>query len=423
MTRWPPRYTILLLLFLLSLVNYIDRVNISIAAPVMMPELGWDTALFGVVFSAFVFGYALCMIPSGRLADRWSPKLLLAYACFGWSFFTLLTPLGQYAFGVMLTLRFLVGAFEAASLPAATVINARWMPRRELGMAQMISVSGVFAGQLIAYPISTWIIGAFSWQSVFYFNAVIGFVWIAVWLWRGSDRPPEGAESGMAAQSASPSPSAPAVSLRALLASPAVIALAVAYFFWAYGLGMVIAWLPTYLIQAREFTLQQMGWVGMLPVAGGLIGVLGGGVLSDRLLRRGMSASWARKGIPAIAIAISAPFLAIAAWIDSPFHAVLAFALFQLTTTLGLVAFWSIPVELNAGLAGSIASIMNFGGNLGGFISPMVAGFVVAQTGDWAAPFYTAAIGCFIGAVILGVFVPVRALRFGAPVAASPAAS
>ena len=68
--RWPPRYTILLLLFLLSLVNYIDRVNISIAAPVMMPELGWDTGLFGVVFSAFVLGYALFMIPSGRVADR-----------------------------------------------------------------------------------------------------------------------------------------------------------------------------------------------------------------------------------------------------------------------------------------------------------------------------------------------------------------
>ena len=194
-----------------------------------------------------------------------------------------------------------------------------------------------------------------------------------------------------------------------------MIGLAVAYFFWEYGLAMVIAWLPTYLIQAREFTLQQMGWVGMLPVGGGLVGVLGGGVLSDRLLRRGVSARWARKGIPAIAIAVSAPFLAIAAWVDSPTHAVLAFALFQLATTLGLVSFWSIPVELNASLAGSIASIMNFGGNLGGFLSPMVAGFVVAQTGNWAAPFFTAAVGCFLGAVILGVSVPVRALSFEAP--------
>ena len=410
--RWPPRYTILLLLFLLSLVNYIDRVNISITAPVMMPELGWDTALFGVVFSAFVFGYAVFMIPSGALADRWSPKLLLVYACCGWSLFTLLTPLGQYAFGVMLSLRFLVGAFEAASLPAATVINARWVPKHELGMAQMISISGVYAGQLIAYPISAWIIGAFSWRSVFYFNAIIGFAWIGLWLWFGSDRPPAGEAREHAGHGTDASDHSSQVPLRALLTSPAVIALAVAYFFWAYGLAMVIAWLPTYLVQARGFTLQQMGWVGMLPVAGGLIGVLGGGAVSDRLLRGGMSPTWARKGIPAIAIAISAPFLAIAAWIDSPMAAVVGFAAFQLITTLGLVAFWSIPVELNARLAGSIASIMNFGGNLGGFFSPMVAGFLVAETGEWALPFYTAAIGCFLGAIVLGVFVPVRSLTF-----------
>jgi sugar phosphate permease len=106
--RWPPRYTILLLLFLLSLVNYIDRVNISITAPVMMPELGWDTAWFGVVFSAFVCGYAIFMIPSGLLADTRSPKTLLAFACLGWAVFPLLTPLGRHAFLLMLTLPFRV---------------------------------------------------------------------------------------------------------------------------------------------------------------------------------------------------------------------------------------------------------------------------------------------------------------------------
>jgi MFS family permease len=404
--RWPPRYTILLLLFLLSLVNYIDRVNISITAPVMMPELGWDTAWFGVVFSAFTCGYALFMIPSGLLADTWSPKSLLAFACFGWSLFTLLTPLGQHAFLLMLGLRFLVGACEATSLPAATVINSRWVPRHELGLAQMISLSGIYAGQLIAYPISTWIVSAFSWRAVFYCNALVGFLWIGLWLWYGADRPAS-AEASMERRAEKLR-----VPLQELLSTPAVIALAVAYFFWAYGIAMVVAWLPTYLVQARGFTMQQMGWVGMLPVTGGLIGVLGGGVLSDWLIKQGVNTRWARKGLPATAIAISAPFLAFATTIASPISAVLAFALFQLLTTLGLVAFWSIPVEMNARLAGSIASIMNFGGNFGGFFSPMVAGFLVARTGDWSLPFYTAAAGCLVGAVVLGILVPVRPIEF-----------
>ena len=407
--NWPPRYTILLLLFLLSLVNYIDRVNISLTAPVMMPELGWDTAWFGVVFSAFTCGYAVFMIPSGLLADTRSPKMLLAVACFGWSLFTLLTPLGQHAFSLMLAVRFLVGMFEAVSLPAATVVNSRWVPKHELGLAQMISLSGIYAGQLIAYPIATWIITHFSWQDVFYFNAAVGFLWIAIWLFYGSDTPPRTANEQATANS-SPQQKIK-VPLGALLATPAVLALAIAYFFWAYGLSMVVAWLPTYLVQGRGFTLQQMGWVGMLPVTGGLVGVLGGGALSDWLTKRGVSLAWARKGIPALMIACSAPFLALAAVIPSPIHAVFAFAVFQLLTTLGLVAFWSIPVEMNTRLAGSIASIMNFGGNFGGFFSPMVAGYLVKQTGDWALPFYTAAIGCLVGAMVLAL-VPVLPVRF-----------
>ena len=413
--NWPPRYSILLLLFLLSLVNYIDRVNISITAPVMMPELGWDTAWFGVVFSAFVAGYAAFMIPSGLLADTRSPKTLLAVACFGWSFFTLLTPLGQHSFLLMPTLRFLVGTFEATSLPAATVINSRWVPKHELGVAQMISLSGIYAGQLIAYPISTWIVKAFSWRAVFYFNAIVGFLWIALWLWKGADRPAEAVGEQKEASSEKAK-----IPIGSLLATPAVLALSLAYFFWAYGLTMVVAWLPTYLVKSRGFTIQEMGWVGMLPVTGGLIGVLGGGVASDWLTKQGVSKSWARKGLPAAMIACSAPFLVLAVTIASPMHAVFAFAAFQLLTTLGLVAFWSIPVEMNTRLAGSIASIMNFGGNFGGFFSPMVAGFIVQQTNDWSLPYYTAAAGCLLGAIILGFCVPVRTIMFDEELSASP---
>ena len=102
--------------------------------------------------------------------------------------------------------------------------------------------------------------------------------------------------------------------------------------------------------------------------------------------------------------------LAWAVAIASPAYSVLAFTLFQLLVTLGLVGFWSLPVELNARCAGSIASIMNFGGNFGGILSPMLAGLLVQQTGAWAVPFYSAAAGLLISALVLVLFVPVRAL-------------
>ena len=131
----PVRYRIVGLIFLLALINHIDRANISIAAPVMMRELGWSEALFGVIFSAFLWGYTVVQLPGGYIADRYGGKMI-PYLCLGWSIATLLTPLGASAFWLMLVLRFLVGAFEAPIVPAMSITNAAWVPRHELARAQ-----------------------------------------------------------------------------------------------------------------------------------------------------------------------------------------------------------------------------------------------------------------------------------------------
>ena len=137
---WPVRYKILGMLVLCSVINYIDRVNISVAAPVMMQEIGWDKARFGIIFSAFLVGYALLQFPGGLLADRWSARKVLVISFCGFSLFTALTPLGQKAFLLMLALRLLVGMFESVTFPAITSLNSRWVPRQEFGRAQTLSI-------------------------------------------------------------------------------------------------------------------------------------------------------------------------------------------------------------------------------------------------------------------------------------------
>src|SRR5215510_4142341 len=186
---WPVRYNMIGLLFCGSVINYVDRVNISVAAPVIMKETGWSKDLFGWVFSAFLIGYALLQLPGGIIADRWSARKVLALAFFGFSLFTLLTPLGLQAFAVLLAMRFLVGAFESMTFPATASINSRWIPRPEFSRAHTFSISGVTAGQVVAYPLTTWIIAQSSWPTVFYINAVFGFVWAAIWLWYAADSP------------------------------------------------------------------------------------------------------------------------------------------------------------------------------------------------------------------------------------------
>ena len=122
---WPVRYNMTGLLFCSSVINYVDRVNISVAAPVMMAATGWDKDLFGWVFSIFLVGYAMGQLPGGIIADRWSGRNVLAVAFFGFSLFTLLTPFGERAFALLLALRFLVGVFESMTFPAMASINSR----------------------------------------------------------------------------------------------------------------------------------------------------------------------------------------------------------------------------------------------------------------------------------------------------------
>jgi MFS family permease len=117
-----------------------------------------------------------------------SPKVLAIAFC-GFSVFTALTPLGQSTFMMLLTMRFFVGAFESVTIPALTSLNSRWIPRAEFARAQTLSLSGLTIGQMIAYPLTTWIILHWSWPLVFYVNAALGFVWAVVWLRYATDTP------------------------------------------------------------------------------------------------------------------------------------------------------------------------------------------------------------------------------------------
>jgi len=186
---WPVRYKLVGLLTTGSTINYADRVNISVAAPVMMSALGWDEAHFGVIFSAFLAGYTLLQFPGGVIADRWDACKLLALSCVGFSVFTALTPLGALAFGLMLAIRFCVGVFESVSFPAYASLNSRWIPRSEFSRAQTLSLSGAYLGQTLSYPITTWLVLTFSWPVAFYFNALLGGMWLIAWLFFATNTP------------------------------------------------------------------------------------------------------------------------------------------------------------------------------------------------------------------------------------------
>ena len=392
----PTRYKMIGLLTMGTMINYIDRVNISVAAPDIMQETGWDQERFGLVLSSFLVGYALFQYPGGVIADRWSPRRLLALSCLGFSFFTALTPLGQSGFLLLVLLRFLVGACESVSFPTAASLNSRWIPRSEYGRAQTVTISGAALGQLVAYPSTAWIIENFSWQTVFYFNAALGFAWMALWLWYATDTPREHAsvsqaelreiEAGLASKAEPAS-----VPLWSIVRTSSVISLCSSYMLFGFIVWIFILWFPSYLVQARGFSMMQMGLVGMIPHGAGFVGQITGGVISDALLRQGYSARFARARVPGIWIGLSAPLLIAAVVVSSAALSVALFALFFFTLSMAVSGYWSLPLELNPRLVGRISGVMNTSGNMAGIFGPITAGMIVARTGNWDLPFFLAA--------------------------------
>jgi len=397
---WPVRYKLVGLLATGSAINYADRVNISVAAPTMMAALGWDEAHFGLIFSAFLAGYGLLQIPGGVLADRWGAKFIIAWACVGFSLFTALTPLGGLAFGLMLALRFCVGLFESVIFPAYASLNSQWIPRAEYSRAQTLSLSGVYIGQTLSYPVTTWLVLTFSWPMTFYFNATLGALWLIVWLAYAANTPAthpkvspaelQHIEAGLSA------PSKPPLSFWRVLQESQVLLLALAYLCLIYGLWMIVFWLPTYMVKARGFTMQAMGWIGMIPTFASFAGLVCGGFLSDTLLRNGFNTRFARAQGPALCIVAAIPFLVAAALVPSASLSIICITLYLFLANAAGGGFWSVPRELNPHQVGVIAGVMNCAGNFAGIFGPMSAGFFVMGSGSWALPFLVASGGAML---------------------------
>jgi len=420
----PIRYRIVGLIFVLALINHVDRANISIAAPVMIRELGWDEALFGIIFSAFLWGYTVIQLPGGYVADRFGGRLI-PLLCLGWSIATLLTPFGTAAFPLMLGLRFLVGAFEAPIVPSMSITNAAWVPRHELARAQTVIPAALNAGIMLGYPLVTFVTLTFGWPSVFYLCGAVGIVWAVIWLWYGRGTPEEHssvtAEELAYIQAERVRPVSEHTGWGPVIRSPRVWALVISYTLWVYTMWLMAAWLPTYLVRGRGFSIGEMGGLGGAITGAALVGTVAGGWLSDMLLRRGCSADTARKTLCLLGMLIGVPFLVAAVRVESAWACVGLLMGARLFNDAALAGYMSLPTEMSPRHLGAIWGCMSVFGSLGGMAATLLAGFLVTSTGNWALPFYTGA-GAILVAVLvmaLGVSAQPLFLEVGSPAKAN----
>jgi sugar phosphate permease len=404
------RWYILLLISLMYLITYLDRVNISAAAPVISKEFGFDKVTMGAIFSAFVWAYALFQVPGGWLGDRFGPRRMLTIIVTYWSIMTAATAAATGAVSFMVV-RFLFGIGEGGAFPVATRAMQLWYPPQERGFVQGITHSASRLGAAIAPPIVIAIMTAFGWHWAFYVCGAVGIVWAAWWWFAYRNLPEEHglvnrAEleriRGTDAQGNVNPPkieARPTVRWATLLRSPNMWAIMCAYFTYVYCLWIFLSWLPSYLVDYRHFTLVKVGWLASLPLLAGVVGDTVGGLATDWLLRKTGKARFARRAVAIVGLLGCVVFIVPAALVEDAYAAVfcLTGAMFFLECTIG--PSWAVPMDTGGKYSGTVSGMMNMAGNIGGALSPLVFGFL-AQGDFWQAPFIVAAALLVIGAGI-----------------------
>jgi sugar phosphate permease len=404
------RWYILLLISVMYLITYLDRVNISTAAPVISKEFGFDNITMGYIFSAFVWAYALFQVPGGWLSDRFGARRVLGCIVGYWSLMTAATGLAFSATS-FIVIRFLFGVGEAGAFPGATRAMQLWYPREERGFVQGITHSASRAGAAIAPPIVLLIMINLGWRWAFYICGAIGFAWALWWSLSYRNLPEEHAMvnpaeleriRGLSPQGTINPPSIEKqtkVPWTTLLRSANMWAVMLAYFTYVYCLWIFLTWLTKYLIDVRHFTLLKGGLLASLPLWAGVVGDTAGGLATDWLLKRTGSARIGRRAVAIVGLLGCAAFIVPAALTEDAYTAVfcLTASMFFLECTIG--PSWAVPMDTGGKYSGTVSGMMNMAGNFGGALSPIVFGYL-AEGGNWQAPFIVAAALLVAGAAV-----------------------
>ncbi|WP_448208040.1 MFS transporter [Azospirillum sp. sgz302134] len=397
------RWMIVVMLFIVTAINYADRATLSIAGPVLSKELGLNAAQMGFIFSAFGWAYVIGQLPGGWLLDRFGSKIVYAFSILTWSVFTLMQGFvgflaGGAAVAVLFALRFAVGLAEAPSFPGNSRVVAAWFPGHERATASAIFNSAQYFATVIFAPLMGWLTHSFGWPWSFGVMGGLGIIVAVVWLktvYAPKDHPSINqaeldyiaAGGGLVNMDDAQKKKDGAGGgkwdyIRQLFASRMMVGIflgqfcinAITYFF--------ITWFPVYLVQARGMSILNAGFVASIPAICGFVGGILGGVLSDAMLRKGFSLTSARKTPIVLGMLMSMAMIACN-YTDVQWVVVALMALAFFGKGIGALG-WAVmsdcaPKEIT-GLSGGV---FNMCGNLSSISTPIVIGTIIQASGSF----------------------------------------
>jgi len=392
------RYLILLIIFIVTTINYADRATLSIAGTEVAKELQLSAISMGYIFSAFGWAYLLMQIPGGWLLDRYGSKKVYTYSLFFWSLFTFMqgfvdmVPLA-YAGISMFIMRFMLGFSEAPSFPANARIVAAWFPTKERGTASAIFNSAQYFSLALFSPLLGWLTFAWGWEHVFTVMGGIGFVLTFLWvkyIHNPTDHPRMSKEEldyitkgGAVVDMDHKKPGAVVEGpklhyIKQLLTNRMMLGV----FFGQYFINTItwffLTWFPIYLVQDKGMSILKVGMVASIPALCGFAGGVLGGVFSDSLIKRGYSLTVARK-IPIVLGMLLASTIILCNYTDSTALVItlMAFAFFG--KGFGALGWPVIADTAPKEMVGLCGAVFNVFGNVASIVTPLVIGYLVSE--------------------------------------------
>jgi MFS transporter, ACS family, glucarate transporter len=425
--RW--RFGMLALITTVLALSSGDRAALSVAGTDMGRELGITTIEIGYLFSAFSWAYVIFMIPSGWLADRIGSKKSMFWAVAIWSAFTVCMGLVHFVglvFPLLLALRFLLGVAESPVGPAATRVIASWFPSSERGIAGAIFNSAQYLSLAVFTPFMGWLCYRFGWEYVFIIMGAVGFVIAAIWIRfyylpsqhpRLTDAELAHIRDGGGLVDLQSRKRAPGASQRSTFAEIGLLFKSRMYlgmFLGQYCIAAVtwfyVTWFPIYLVKQRGFDILQAGFVSSIPALCGLIGAVFSGFVSDALLRRTGSLSFARKGPIVTGVLLSSTMI-LCNYVDTPWVVVAVMSVAFFGKGFGNLGFSVVADTAPREMVGVTGGVFNALGNVAGIVTPVVIGYLLHSSGSFnSALLYVGAHGIVAACSYLFIVGKIRRL-------------
>ncbi|MGZ6139923.1 MAG: MFS transporter [Myxococcaceae bacterium] len=392
---------VVLLLCLMYLITYIDRVNISTAAPLIRKELGLSQTQLGIVFSAFGYPYAVFQIVGGALGDHFGARRTLTICGLIWAVATILTGLTGGLLSLFMA-RLLLGIGEGATFPTATRAMQYWVAKDRRGWAQGVTHAFARAGNAITPPIIVALMVAFTWRGAFTILGLVSLVWVVAWAVYFRDDPK--AHRGVTPEELATLPPFVPHHERTRSRTPwgplirHMAPVTLTYFCYAWSLWLYLNWLPSFFKEGQKLELGKTAIFAFSVFLAGVVGDTLGGVLSDGILRRTGRLLFARRAVVLLSFVATIACLVPVVYVQGliPVTIFLALGFFFLELAIG--PMWAIPMDIAPKFSGTASGLMNFGSAVAAIISPITFGFIVDRTGDWHLPFWGSvgilAVGC-----------------------------